>query len=137
METTNRISQRQTGLKQQIGALGLGILVLAAVFGFVALVSNDARVAYIIGAVLIFCTALWVGPKSPRPWQTAASLCGPLVIAFGLLALTQLPVLWPNLLLWLIAAYLVLIVAFGLLAVPAFRRLATATSATEGHDRRR
>ena len=92
------------GLKQQIGALGLGILVLAAVFGFVALVSNDARLAYVIGAVLIFCSALWVGPKSPRPWLTAASLCGPLVIAFGLLALPQLPVLWPNLLLWLIAA---------------------------------
>ena len=58
-------------------------------------------------------------------------------IQYGLIGHLSVVPVWESGIDSAFVTYLVLIVAFGLLAVPAFRRLATATSATEGHDRRR
>ena len=58
-------------------------------------------------------------------------------IQYGLIGHVSVVPVWKSGIDSAFVTYLVLIVAFGLLAVPAFRRLATATSATEGHGRRR
>jgi hypothetical protein len=84
--------------------LGLGVLILGAVYGFAVLVSNDVRLFYAIGAILLFCSAMWMGAKGKRDWCTVALLSVPLVAGFGFLVLAKMPVLWPHLLFWFIAA---------------------------------
>jgi thiol-disulfide isomerase/thioredoxin len=102
-------SQRETvneevDLKQRFGSLGLGVVILGLVFGFAAFVSSDVRLMYAIGAILLFGNAMWMSTKSEGDWLIAALLSTPLIAAFGYLVLPQLPVLWPQLLLWVIAA---------------------------------
>ena len=53
-------------------------------------------------------------------------------IQYGLIGHVSVVPVWESGIDSAFVTYLVLIVVFGLLAVPAFRRLATATSATEG-----
>ncbi len=92
--------------KQRLAAAALGILALGLVFGFATFVSNDFRLIYAAGAILLFSLALWVGAEGKGDWLTVALLCGPLVAVFGYLALPKVPALWPNLLLWVVAAAL-------------------------------
>jgi thiol-disulfide isomerase/thioredoxin len=108
-KTIRNASYRKTvheevDLKQRFGSLGLGITILGLVFGFAAFVSSDVRLMYVIGAVLLFGSAMWMGTKSEGGWLTTALLSTPLIAAFWYLVLPQIPVLWPHLLLWVIAA---------------------------------
>ena len=91
-------------MKRRLGSLALGVLILGAVIGFTAFVSNDLRVVYAIGAILLFCSALWVGAKGKTDWPALALLSLPLIVGFGLLVFVKMPVLWPHLFFWLIAA---------------------------------
>ena len=84
--------------------MGLGVLILGAVYGFAALVSNDMRHVYALGALLLFCGAIWMGAKGKGNWLTAALLAVPLVAGFDYLVLQKMPILWPHLLFWVIAA---------------------------------
>jgi thiol-disulfide isomerase/thioredoxin len=91
-------------LKGRLGSLGLGVLVLGVVYGIAVFISTDARLEYAIGAILLFCGAMWMGVRSKGNWLSAALLAAPLIVVFGFLVLPKLPVLWPHLLFWLITA---------------------------------
>src|SRR5215470_11026346 len=100
METT---SHRRGGLKTRLVALGLGILVLAAVFGLGLLSSGDIRVIYIAGAVVLLGGATWLGASGRPDWITAGLLVLPLFAVFGFVMLAQIPALWFVLLFWAVA----------------------------------
>ena len=62
------------------------------------------RYVYATGAILLFGGAMGMSAKGKGDWLTAALLSTPLVAGFGCLVLQKMPVLWPHLLLWFIAA---------------------------------
>ncbi|MGH8094705.1 MAG: TlpA family protein disulfide reductase [Chthoniobacterales bacterium] len=108
-----------TVLRRRLGSLGLGVLILGAVYGFAFFLSSDLRLIYALGAILLFSCATWLGAKAKRDWLIVALLSLPLLAGFGLLVLVKMPVLWPHLLFWLIAA----IIGFCLLGAAGPRRL--------------
>jgi thiol-disulfide isomerase/thioredoxin len=75
----------------------------------------------VIGAILLFCGAMWVSAKGKGDWFTTALLSAPLVAGFGYLVLQKMPVLWPHLLFWAVAA----IIGSHLLGVGGSRRILT------------
>lgn len=94
-------------------ALGLGLLVLAAVVGLmlcgsyspaIAFLGTDARAFHLLGAVLIVGGALWLGAKGNSSVWSASLLWVPLAMAFAMSTLQDLPFLWPSLLLWISCA---------------------------------
>ncbi|MFN2623912.1 MAG: TlpA family protein disulfide reductase [Chthoniobacterales bacterium] len=97
-------------MKQRFFSFGIGLLILAAVFSLamiapfssvIAFVCNDARLFYLLGAILIFAGALWLGRKSnPSAWN-ALLLFAPLAAAFAFTTLRDLPFMWPSLVFWL------------------------------------
>jgi peroxiredoxin len=89
-----------------LGSLGLGLLAPGIAFGVAVAVSEDLRLLYVVGAILLFCGATWMGAKSRRDWLSVFLLYVPLAGMFGFFVLRQLPFLWPNLLLWALAAAL-------------------------------
>jgi peroxiredoxin len=91
-------------MKRRFLSFGAGVLILGVIFSLVAFVSNDARLSYAMGAILIFGGALYIGAKTKGDWSSAVLLCAPLVAAFAFSALRELPCLWPNLLLWVLSA---------------------------------
>jgi peroxiredoxin len=110
------MEQKPTSLwKVRLAAVGFGVLVLAVVYGGALLLTNDVRLIYLSGLVLLFVPAIWIGRKS-EDWLAAVLLAAPLLASFSYLILTEVPVLWPNLILWSVA------VAIGLL----FARIAQA-----------
>jgi peroxiredoxin len=108
-------SQRKGGLKTRLIALGLGMLVLAIVFGLGLLSSGDIRVIYIAGAVALLGGAMWFGASGRADWIAAGLLVLPLFAVFAFVVLGLFPALWFVLLLWAIA------VAIGLFAVKPLR----------------
>ena len=102
-------------LKKRLIALGLGILVLAIVFGLGLLSSGDIRIIYIAAAVALLGGAIWVGASGRSDWIAAGLLVLPLFAVFGLVVLAQIPALWFVLLFWAIAA------TIGLFVVKAVR----------------
>jgi peroxiredoxin len=82
------------------------VLAAGLVFGFALAVSEDLRLLYVSGAILLFFGATWVGAKSPRDRLSACLLYLPLAGMFGFFVLRQLPFLWPHLLLWALATAL-------------------------------
>lgn len=113
------VTARAISWKRRFGSLGLGILILGAVYSFAAFVSNDMRYVYAVGAILLFCVAMGTGAKGKGDWLATASLCVPLLAVFGCLVLQKMPVLWPHLLFWSIAA----VVGSCLLGVGRSRRI--------------
>ena len=89
--------------KFRLGSLGLGVLAAGAVFGASLAVSDDLRLMYLVGAIGLFCGAIWIGAKSGRDWLSACLLYLPLAGMFGFFVLGQLPFLWPHLLSWALA----------------------------------
>jgi peroxiredoxin len=96
-----------------LGSLGLGLLITALVFATAVKVSEDLRLLYVVGAILLFCSAAWLGAKSGRDWLSAFLLYAPLAGMFGFAVLRQLLFLWPNLLLWALAIALGLFLLAG------------------------
>jgi hypothetical protein len=91
-------------MKRRFVSFGAGVLILGVIFSLVAFVSNDARLSYVLGAILIFGGALYIGAKTKGDWSSAVLLCAPLVAAFAFSALRELPFLWPSLVLWVLSA---------------------------------
>jgi len=92
--------------KSRLGPFGLGLLAPAFVFGVSLTVSEDLRLLYIGGAIVLLFGATWVGAKNGRDWLSACLLYMPLTGMFGFFVLDQLPFLWPHLLLWAFAIVL-------------------------------
>ena len=99
--------------------MGLGVLILGAVYTFAVLVSNDMRVVYAIGVVLLFGSAVWMGARGKGDWWSLMLLTLPLITGFGYLVLQKMPVLWPHLLSWSIAT----MIGSQLLSVGRSRRM--------------
>jgi len=89
--------------KLRLLALGLGILALIIVVAVALKFSNDLRLIYAEGAILLLCGAAWLGCKK-EDWFAIVLLVAPLTTFFSYEALPQLPAMWPNLVLWLAAA---------------------------------
>ena len=64
--------------KFRLGSLGVGVLAAGAVFGASLAVSDDLRLMYLVGAIMLFCGATWIGAKSWRDWLSACLLYLPL-----------------------------------------------------------
>ena len=78
--------------KFRLGSFGLGVLAAGAVFGAALAFSDDLRLMYLVGAILLFCGATWMGAKSCRDWLSACLLYLPLAGMFGFFVLGQVPV---------------------------------------------
>ena len=89
--------------KFRLASLGLGVLAAGAVFAASLAVSDDLRLMYLVGVIVLFCGATWMGAKSWRDWLSPCLLYLPLAGMFGFFVLGQLPFLWPHLLLWALA----------------------------------
>ena len=89
--------------KFRLGSLGLGMLAAGAVFGASLAVLDDLQLMYLVGVIVLFCAATWMGANSGRDRLSACLLYLPLAGMFGFLVLGQLPFLWPHLLLWALA----------------------------------
>jgi peroxiredoxin len=100
--------------KLRLAAGGFGLLALLVVYGVALLVSNDIRLIYADGAVVLFCAAIWLG-RTKEDWFAAVLLVCPLLASFAYLVLGNIPILWPNLILWTGA------VAIGLVFVRTLR----------------
>ena len=85
-------------------ALGLGALALAIVFALTLTVSNDVRLMYASGALLLFGSAIWLGRRRDVDWLDALLLCVPMFAVFGYSVLDTMPLLSPHLLLWSVAS---------------------------------
>jgi len=89
--------------KFRLGSLGPGVLAAGAVFAASRAVSDDLRLMYLVGVIVLFGGATWMGAKSWRDWLSPCLLYLPLAGMFGFFVLGQLPFLWPHLLLWALA----------------------------------
>ena len=86
--------------KVRLVALGIGILVAAAVFGIALTVSDDLRLLYVSGALLLGFAAFLLGAPAPGDWIVAVLLLFASTFLFAFFVLPQTPLLWPTLLLW-------------------------------------
>jgi thiol-disulfide isomerase/thioredoxin len=84
--------------KARLIALGIGIIVAAAVFGIALVVSDDLRLLYLSGALLLALAAFLLG--SGEDWIAAVLLLFASTFLFAFFVLPQTPLLWPTLLLW-------------------------------------
>ena len=100
--------------KLRLLAVGCAVLALIVVYSVALLVSNEVRLIYADGAVVLFCAAIWLG-RTKVDWFAAVVLVCPLLASFSYLVLANIPVLWPNLILWTVA------VAIGLVFVRTLR----------------
>jgi thiol-disulfide isomerase/thioredoxin len=98
---------------RQLRAFGLGLLVLVLIIGVtflgqvssaLAFVAGDARLFYLLGAVLLFAGAAWLGVMRNSGATSVLLLCLPLLGAFALTNLRDAPFMWPNLPLWILSA---------------------------------
>jgi thiol-disulfide isomerase/thioredoxin len=88
--------------KLRLAAASIGILALGVVYGGALFLTNDVRLIYVSGAVLLFVAATWIGWKNEDLFA-AVLLAAPLLASFSYLILQEVPVLWPNLILWSVA----------------------------------
>jgi thiol-disulfide isomerase/thioredoxin len=92
--------------KLRLGALGLGVMASALVFGVSLTISDDLRLLYLAGVIALFLGAAWLGTKGGRDWLGACLFYLPLTGMFGFFVLQRLPFFWPQLFLWALAALL-------------------------------
>src|SRR6266571_5666850 len=100
---------------RRVAALGFGVFAVIVVYAIAFTISNDIRLIYASGAVLLFCGAVWLG-RNKQDWFSVALLVAPLVAMFSYEVLKKIPALWPALLLWTIGA------AVGLVLVKIVRK---------------
>jgi thiol-disulfide isomerase/thioredoxin len=86
--------------KVRLVAFGIGIIVAAAVFGSALLFSDDLRLLYLGGALLLGGAAFLLGARAREDWIAGVFLLFALMFLFAFFVLPQIPSLWPTLLLW-------------------------------------
>jgi peroxiredoxin len=94
------IPAHRASCKIRLIALGIGIVVAAATFGIALLVSEDLRLLYLTGALLLAITAFLVGARAQEDWIAAVLLLLASIFLFAFFVVPQTPFLWPTLLLW-------------------------------------
>ena len=86
--------------KMRLVAFGIGILVAAAVFGMALAISDDLRLLYLSGALMLAMAAFFLGAKAGEDLVAAVLLLFASTCLFAFFVLMQTPLLWPTLLLW-------------------------------------
>jgi thiol-disulfide isomerase/thioredoxin len=86
--------------KVRLVAFGIGIIVAAGVFGIALVVSDDLRLLYLSGALLLAVAAFLLGAKAREDWIAAVLLLFASTFLFAFFVLPQMQFLWPTLLLW-------------------------------------
>ena len=86
--------------KVRLVAFGIGILVAAAVFGIALAVSDDLRLLYVSGALLLAVAAFFLSAKAREDLIAAVLLLFASTFLFAFFVMPQTPFLWPTLLLW-------------------------------------
>jgi thiol-disulfide isomerase/thioredoxin len=104
------MSANRANWKVRLVAFGIGIIVAAAVFGIALVVSDDLRLLYLSGGLLLAVAAFLLGARAREDWIAAILLSLALMFLFAFFILPQIPSLWPALLLW---AAIVTLVLFG------------------------
>jgi thiol-disulfide isomerase/thioredoxin len=94
------IPAHRANWKVRLVAFGIGIFVAAAVFGIALVVSDDLRLLYLSGGLLLAVAAFLLGAKAREDWITGVLLLFALMFLFAFLILPQIPLLWPALPLW-------------------------------------
>ncbi len=89
--------------KIRLVALGLGVLAAVITFATCLFISEDIRLLYINGVVLLFLCATWISAWRGIDWLSLSLLYLPTAGAFSFFALRELPFLWPQLLFWAFA----------------------------------
>ena len=108
------IPAHRASWKVRLIAFGIGIIVAAAVFGIALVVSDDLRLLYVSGALLLAVAAIFVSAKVQEDWIAAVLLLLASVFLFAFFILPQTAFLWPTLLLWsAIVTFLLLQKRFG------------------------
>src|SRR6266576_4207808 len=87
--------------KVRLVAFGLGILVAAAAFGLALGVSDDLRLLYVSGALLLAFATFLLGVPAREDLIAAVLLLFASTFLFAFFVLPQTPFLWPTLLLWM------------------------------------
>ena len=90
---------------QCLRSLGLGLLIIAVLFGFTALFT-DLRLLILLGAVLFLVCGFFARTSITSVWLDGALLSLPLCLIFAFLVVQQLPSLWPTFLIWLAATFI-------------------------------
>ncbi|HEY4273591.1 MAG TPA: TlpA disulfide reductase family protein [Candidatus Udaeobacter sp.] len=89
-------------------AFVVGIIVAAAVFGIALVVSDDLRLLYLSGALLLAVPAFLPGARVREDWIAGVLLLFPLMFLFAFFILPQIPLLWPTIVLWVAIVALLL-----------------------------
>jgi thiol-disulfide isomerase/thioredoxin len=95
------MSAFRSSWKVRLVAFGIGILVAAAVFGIALAVSDDLRLLYVSGALLLGLAAFLLGAPARGDLIAAVLLLFASMFLFAFFVLPQTPLLWPALLLWM------------------------------------
>jgi hypothetical protein len=82
--------------KVRLVAFGLGILVAAAAFGIALGVSDDLRLLYVSGALLLAFAAFLLGAPAREDLIAAVQLLFASTFLFAFFVLSQTPFLWPT-----------------------------------------
>ena len=102
------IPAHRASWKVRLVAFGIGITVAAAIFGIALLVSDDLRLVYVSGALLLAVAAFLLGARAREDWITVVLLLVASTFLFALFVLPQTMFLWPTPVLW--AAIVILLV---------------------------
>ncbi|HLW34753.1 MAG TPA: hypothetical protein VKS98_03760, partial [Chthoniobacterales bacterium] len=86
--------------KLRLASFGIGLVVGLAVFGITLLISDDIRLLYLSGAVLLATAAFLLRGIVLRDWIAAVLLLLPPLALFGLFVVPQATYLWPTLGFW-------------------------------------
>jgi len=100
--------------KIRLGALAIGTVAIVFVFAFDQIVTTDLRLIYVVGGILLFGCAIWLGGKE---WDAVAGilLVLPSVAVFSYYSM-RVPALWLNDVLW------IAVVVLGMVIVDLVRR---------------
>jgi hypothetical protein len=90
----------RTSWKIRLVAFGIGIIIAAAIFGIALVISEDLRLLYLSGGLLLAVAAFLLTAKAPEDWIGAVLLLFASTFLFAFFVLPQTPFLWPTPLLW-------------------------------------
>jgi len=90
----------RTSWKIRLVAFGIGIIIAAAIFGIALVISEDLRLLYLSGGLLLAVAAFLLTAKAREDWIAAVLLLFASTFLFAFFVLPQTPLLWPTLLLW-------------------------------------
>jgi peroxiredoxin len=87
-------------MKSRLVSFGVGIVDGLAIFAIALLISDDMRLLYLSGAVLLATSGFLLRRLIARDWIAGVLVLLPSLVLFGYFVLPQARYLWPNLPFW-------------------------------------